>query len=111
MTRVFIGTNGRSPVRNQSKLTRLFRAELEILNIQSEQQQPKEMTLSTISTHVRRPCELLANYEFSLRGSDSFRSSEPPKKLMHQMHAINDPCTVPTPAQYPVPANRASKIV
>ena len=65
MTRVFIGTNGRSPVRNQSKLTRLFRAELEILNIQSEQQQPKEMTLSTISTHVRRPCELLANCEFA----------------------------------------------
>ena len=54
-----------APVRNQSKLTRLFRADLEILNVQSEQEQQRWRPIK-ISIHVRRPCEVLANCGFDL---------------------------------------------
>ena len=35
-----------------------------------------------LANRVHRPCKLLANCEFALRGSDLFRSSEP-ETLMH----------------------------
>ena len=66
--------NGRevcsAPVRNQSKLTRLFRAELEILNIQSEQQQQRDDNLrSPLMSAVH------ANCGFALHGVRSSRFS------------------------------------
>ena len=54
-----------APVRNQSKLTRyIFRAEHEILNIQSEQQQQREDDLrsplmSTVHVNFLRTVNLL----------------------------------------------------
>ena len=57
--------------RNQSKLTGLFRTELEILNIQSEQQR---LTKRRQLTTGRSP--------LGLRGSESFGSSQP-KGLVH----------------------------
>ena len=52
-----------APVRNQSKLTKVFRAELEILNIQSEQQQQRDDNLQLANLDlcplsVRTSCEL-----------------------------------------------------
>ena len=57
--------------RNQSKLTGLFRTELEILNIQSEQQRQNDDYL-----------RLTDQSPLGLRGSESFGSSQP-KGLVH----------------------------
>ena len=59
-----------APIRSQSKLTRLFRTELEI--IQSEQQ--KEMTTYDLHS-CAVPCEQLANCEFALNGVRNLRFS------------------------------------
>ena len=50
-----------APMRNQSKLTRLFCTELEIFNIQSEQQQQRDDDLQSCAVHancLRTACEL-----------------------------------------------------
>ena len=56
-----------------------LRTELDIRTAATKRRQPYDSPI----TRVRRPCKLLANRKFALRGRDSFRSSEPPKKLMH----------------------------
>ena len=67
-----------APVRNQSKLTRIFRTELEILTFNHNSRNKETTTYDCpISTRVHRPCELFADCEFALRGSDSFRSFDP----------------------------------
>ena len=66
---------------------------------------------SRISTRVCRPFELLVNFKFALRGSDSFRSSEP--KETNALNACNVKwpvyCTNTRPIH--ISCNRASKRV
>ena len=57
---------------------------------------------SPISSRVCRPFELLVNCQFALRGSDSFRPSEP-KKL--------NTCNVALTRPVHINCNRASKVV
>ena len=68
------------------KLTRLFHTELEILNIQSQETTTYDWLISTC---VRRSCKLLANWKFSLRGSDHLGLQNQKRR----MQAINDPST------------------
>ena len=66
---------------------------------------------SPISPRVCRPCELLVNCEFPLRGSNSFRSSEP--KETNALNVCNVKWPVYSANTLPIHINckRASKIV
>ena len=73
------------PVRNQSKPTKLFRTELEILNVQSEQQRQRDDNLRLTQLC---PANLLFVEVIQL-GLQNQKSL---------MHAINDPSTNIRPA-------------
>ena len=74
-------------VRNQSKPTKLFRTELEILNVQSEQQQQRDDNLRLTDLNSC-PANLLF-VELTQLGLQN------QKRLMH---ALNDPSTNIRPA-------------
>ena len=59
-----------APVRSQPKLTRLFRAELEIINIQSEQHQQRDDDLrSPLMSAVHANCLRTVNLLFMAYGA------------------------------------------